>query len=215
MREYLPVLIVGAIIGMFALLFVVAYGVAKRKNALENRERNMPDSEIVKRLLAYAKPYRMQFVLVFFVMLLANVHSILSPLIIGAIEETVVGDFDLSYLAKAVAVYAGLLVVSLLCTYIQAMVLQRVGQKILSAMRQDVFTHIEGLSHAQLNDIPVGKLVTRVTNDPNAISFMFTNILVTLIQNVMVVIAVLGAMLLLNYMLTTKGTKHSTIKVSI
>ncbi len=202
MREYLPVLIVGAIIGMFALLFVVAYAVAKRKNALENRERNMPDSEIVKRLLAYAKPYRMQFVLVFFVMLLANVHSILSPLIIGNIEETVVGDFDLSYLGKAVAVYAGLLVVSLLCTYIQAMVLQRVGQKILSAMRQDVFTHIEGLSHAQLNDIPVGKLVTRVTNDPNAISFMFTNILVTLIQNVMVVIAVLGAMLLLNYMLT-------------
>lgn len=202
MREYLPVLIVGAIIGMFALLFVVAYAVAKRKNALENRGRNMPDSEIVKRLLAYAKPYRMQFVLVFFVMLLANVHSILSPLIIGNIEETVVGDFDLSYLGKAVAVYAGLLVVSLLCTYIQAMVLQRVGQKILSAMRQDVFTHIEGLSHAQLNDIPVGKLVTRVTNDPNAISFMFTNILVTLIQNVMVVIAVLGAMLLLNYMLT-------------
>lgn len=202
MREYLPVLIVGAIIGMFALLFVVAYAVAKRKNALENRERNMPDSEIVKRLLAYAKPYRMQFVLVFFVMLLANVHSILSPLIIGNIEETVVGDFDLSYLGKAVAVYAGLLVVSLLCTYIQAMVLQRVGQKILSAMRQDVFTHIESLSHAQLNDIPVGKLVTRVTNDPNAISFMFTNILVTLIQNVMVVIAVLGAMLLLNYMLT-------------
>ena len=50
MREYLPVLIVGAIIGMFALLFVVAYAVAKRKNALENRERNMPDSEIVKRL---------------------------------------------------------------------------------------------------------------------------------------------------------------------
>ena len=118
MREYLPVLIVGAIIGMFALLFVVAYAVAKRKNALENRERNMPDSEIVKRLLAYAKPYRMQFVLVFFVMLLANVHSILSPLIIGNIEETVVGDFDLSYLGKAVAVYAGLLVVSLLCTYI-------------------------------------------------------------------------------------------------
>ena len=69
-------------------------------------------------------------------------------------------------------------------------------------MRQDVFTHIESLSHEQLNNIPVGKLVTRVSNDPNAISFMFTNILVTLVQNVMVVFAVLAAMLMLNYMLT-------------
>ena len=55
MREYLPVLIVGGIIGMFALVFLIAYLVARRKNVLENRERNMPDSEIIRRLLAYAK----------------------------------------------------------------------------------------------------------------------------------------------------------------
>ena len=61
---------------------------------------------------------------------------------------------------------------------------------------------MEALSHDQLNNIPVGKLVTRVTNDPNAISYMFTNILVTLVKNIMVVFGVLGAMLLLNYALT-------------
>ena len=202
MADYLPILIVGGIIGMFALIFTVAYITAKRKNALENRERNMPDSEIVKRLLAYAKPYKKHFVLVFFVMLLANVYSVISPLIIGHIEETVVGDFEMSYLLRIMAVYVCILIVSLICTYTQAMVLQKVGQKILSAMRQDVFTHIESLSHEQLNNIPVGKLVTRVSNDPNAISFMFTNILVTLVQNVMVVVAVLAAMLMLNYLLT-------------
>ncbi len=202
MREYLPVLIVGGIIGIFALIFSLAYWIAKRKNALENRERNMPDSEIIRRLLAYAKPYKLQFVLVFFVMLASIVYDVVSPLIIGHIEETVVGDFELGYLFSAVAVYAGVLVVSLVCTYIQAMVLQKVGQKILSAMRQDVFTHIESLSHEQLNEIPVGKLVTRVSNDPNAISFMFTNIIVTLAKNVMVILGVLGAMLMLNYMLT-------------
>ena len=202
MREYLPVLIVGGIIGTFSLIFLVAYIVARRKNILENRERNMPDSEIIRRLLAYAKPYKLQFVIVFFVMLLANVYSVISPLIIGHIEETVVGDFEMSYLLSVVGGYVAILLVSLACTYIQAMVLQRVGQKILSAMRQDVFTHIESLSHEQLNNIPVGKLVTRVSNDPNSISFMFTNILVTLIQNVMVVFAVLAAMLMLNYLLT-------------
>ena len=202
MREYLPVLIVGGIIGMFALVFLIAYLVARRKNVLENRERNMPDSEIIRRLLAYAKPYKWQFVLVFFVMLLSIGYEVISPLLVGHIEETVVGDFEMSYLLTVVGGYVGILLVSLVCTYIQAMVLQKVGQKILSAMREDVFTHIESLSHAQLNDIPVGKLVTRVSNDPNAISFMFTNIIVTLAKNVMVIFSVLAAMLMLNYMLT-------------
>ena len=202
MREYLPVLIVGGIIGMFALVFLIAYLVARRKNVIENRERNMPDSEIIRRLLRYAGPYKGQFVLVFFVMLLSIGYEVISPLLVGHIEETVVGDFEMSYLLGVVGGYVGILLVSLLCTYIQAMVLQKVGQKILSAMREDVFTHIEGLSHAQLNDIPVGKLVTRVSNDPNAISFMFTNIIVTLAKNVMVIFGVLAAMLMLNYMLT-------------
>ncbi len=202
MREYLPVLIVGGIIGMFALVFLIAYLVARRKNVLENRERNMPDSEIIRRLLAYAKPYKWQVVLVFFVMLLSIGYEVISPLLVGHIEETVVGDFEMSYLLTVVGGYVGILLVSLVCTYIQAMVLQKVGQKILSAMREDVFTHIESLSHAQLNDIPVGKLVTRVSNDPNAISFMFTNIIVTLAKNVMVIFGVLAAMLMLNYMLT-------------
>ncbi len=202
MREYLPVLIVGGIIGLFSLAFLTAYFVARRKNVLENRERNMPDSEIIRRLLAYAKPYKMQFVLVFFVMLLSIGYEVISPLLVGHIEETVVGDFEMSYLLSVVGGYVAVLLVSLLCTYIQAMVLQRVGQKILSAMREDVFTHIESLSHEQLNNIPVGKLVTRVSNDPNAISFMFTNIIVTLAKNVMVIFGVLAAMLMLNYLLT-------------
>ena len=112
MRDILPILIVGAIIGTFALLFLVAFFTAKRKKVLENRERNMPDSEIIRRLLAYAKPYRKHFVLVFFVMLLANVYSVVSPLIIGHIEETVVGNFEMSYLLRVVAVYVAILIVS-------------------------------------------------------------------------------------------------------
>jgi len=101
-----------------------------------------------------------------------------------------------------VAVYGLILVVSMVCTYVQAMILQKTGQQILTQIRLDLFSHIQTLSHDQLNHIPVGKLVTRVTNDPNAISYMFTNILVTLVKNVMVVIGVLGAMLMLSYTLT-------------
>ena len=202
MREYLPILIVGAIIGVFSVLFVLAYALEKNKKESMGFDRHMADGEIIKRLLRYAKPHRKSFILVFFVMVLSIGYEIASPLLVGQIEELVKEPFPLSALFSRVAVYAAILIVSLVCTYAQAMILQKTGQKILSAIREDVFTHIESLSHEQLNNIPVGKLVTRVSNDPNAISYMFTNILVTLAKNVMVIFGVLGAMLLLNYALT-------------
>ena len=202
MMQYLPILIVGAIIGAFTVVFLLAYAALKKKKAEIVYERHMKDGEIVKRLLRYAKPYWKQFVLVGVIMLFSIVYDLVSPLIVGHIEKTVSGVFELSYLLKVVAVYAGILAVSMVCTYFQAMILQKTGQKILSQIRMDVFTHIEQLSHEQLNNIPVGKLVTRVANDPNSISFMFTNILVTLLKNAMVVVGVLGAMLMLNYALT-------------
>ena len=203
MGEYLPILIVGAIIGVFTVLFLVAYAIAKRKKEdMTDRNRHMSDKEIVARLLRYAKPYWKSFIAVFIVMLFSIVYDLVSPLLLKDIQDTIKGEFELSYLFHVVAVYAGILIVSLVCTYIQAMILQKIGQKILSQIRLDVFTHIEKLSHEQLNNIPVGKLVTRVTNDPNAISYMFTNILVTLVKNCMVIVGVLAAMLMLNYMLT-------------
>ena len=202
MSEYLPILIVGAIIGAFTVAFLLAWAALRKVKDEPEKERNMPDGEIVRRLMQYARPYWKSFVLVFFVMLFSIVYDILSPLIIGRIQGLIRDDFELSKLYAMVGLYAGILVVSLVCTYLQAMILQKTGQKILSQIRMDVFTHIETLSHEQLNNIPVGKLVTRVSNDPNAISYMFTNILVTLAKNSMVIVGVLGAMLMLNYALT-------------
>ena len=203
MREYLPILIVGAIIGSFSLVGILAYmALQKSKEKFDDNERHMEDKILIRRLLHYARPYWKNFVAVFFVMLFSIVYDLLSPLLVGHIQDTIKEEFELSYLYKLVAVYASILVVSLIGTYLQAMVLQKTGQKILSQIRLDVFTHIEKLSHDQLNNIPVGKLVTRVTNDPNSISFLFTNILVTLCKNIMVVVGVLCAMMMLSYSLT-------------
>ena len=204
MHEYLPILIVGAIIGVFATVFlIVSLTLKKSKDEMTDLERHMSDKEIVTRLLGYAKPYWKNFVVVFFVMLFSIVYDLTSPLILAHIQDTLKQDqFRLPYLYTIVACYAGVLIVSLVCTYIQAMILQKTGQKILSQIRLDVFTHVEKLSHEQLNNIPVGKLVTRVTNDPNAISFMFTNIIVTLAKNSMVIVGILVVMMAVNYVLT-------------
>lgn len=202
MAEYLPLLIAGGVIGMVTTVFLIVYALQKNKKETMGFDRNMSDGQIVKRLLKYAKPYWKSFALALLVMLISVVYDVVSPLLVGDITGLIKEDFELSQLYIRVAVYASILVVSLICNYLQAMILQRTGQKILSQIRQDVYSHAQTLSHQQLNHIPVGTLVTRVCNDPNSISYMFTNILVTLIKNVMVVIGVLAAMLMLNYALT-------------
>lgn len=202
MHDFIPVLIVGAIIGSFSIAFIIAYMALRRQKQEKDGERIMSDGELVHRLMQYARPYWKSFLLVLLIMAVSIVYDIVSPWIIGNIEEMVKADFALTDLYQAVLVYAGILIVSMICTYFQAIILQKTGQKILSRLRMDIFTHIESLSHEQLNNIPVGKLVTRVTNDTNAISMMFTNVLVTMIKNSMVIVGVLGAMLMLNYALT-------------
>ena len=197
-----PLLLVGAVIGVVTALLVFAYASVKDKKGSMGFERNMADGEIVRRLVQYAKPYGGKFILEGFLVLFSISYDIASPLIVGYIEELVVGDFTLDHLFASVAVYAGVLVFSMLSTYFQAVILQKVGQRIISDLREDLFTHIESLAHEQLNEIPVGKLVTRVTNDTNAISMMFTNLLVNLTKNAFVILGILVAMLCLNYELT-------------
>ena len=201
-QQYYPLIITGGIIGVVAIIFIVAYVMIKDKKESMGFDRNIPDSEIVKRLLAYAKPHWASFLFVLGLMLFSISYDIIGPLLIGNIQGLIKGEFELPQLFAIIALYASLLIVTMICSYVQAIILQKVGQKIISTIRLDLFKHIESLSHEQLNHIPVGKLVTRVTNDTNGVSMMFTNIIVNLIKNCFVILGVLVAMLCLNYMLT-------------
>ena len=201
--QYLPFLLAGAIIGVFTLVFVLAYALMKNKKEAIGFDRHMKDTEIIRRIGKYIKPYIPQFVISLLIMFVSIAYDIISPLLVKRVEELISeAGFSLSELFATVAIYAGILIVSLICTYVQAIILQTTGQKMLSKIREDIFSHIEGLSHNQLNHQPVGKLVTRVTNDTNAISMMFTSTLVNLVKNCFAIFAVLGAMLVLNYALT-------------
>ena len=202
MHEYYPLLFVGGMVGLFSVIFTIAYMTIKNKKEEIGFDRNMKDSEILKRLLQYGKPHIGQFIIVGLLMVFSIAYSVVSPLLMGFIIDFLSTEFEMSKLLLYIALYAVILITSLVFQYIQAILLQKIGQKILSALREDVFTHIEGLSHAQLNHMPVGKLVTRVTNDTNAISMMFTQILTNLVKNIFLVVAIIIAMFLLNYALT-------------
>ena len=109
-------------------------------------ERTMNDGEILRRLAGTPSRTWRNSSLCCFLMLFSIAYDIISPLIVGALEELVSGEFELPRLFAGVAVYAGVLVFSMASTYFQAIILQRVGQRIISDLREDLFTHIESLS---------------------------------------------------------------------
>ncbi len=163
------------------------------------------DYKLIFRLLGYLKPYTRRFVIAFLLMLVTTFTNMILPLASGfAIDlmaDEIKGPNDVAFLLQEkitiVLIGAGILLlitaVSIWLGYILNKSLQDIGQKITNDIRMQVFDHIESLSIGQINQLPVGKLVTRATNDPNNISMMFTETIVNLIRNVlmMVIVAVI------------------------
>ncbi len=177
---------------------------AKVVNPLSNQDKTMKDSTILKRLIFYTHGQTKRFIVAFLFMLIVVSTSLVQPLVVGQVYTILKEDSPLlSQILFMVFLYAGLMVTSSLVNYFQTMALQKAGQQIIYELRSDVFNKLESLSIEQLNTVPVGKLVTRVTSDTNAINQMYTNVLINGLRNVLMIIGVLIAMFFVNVELAT------------
>ncbi len=167
------------------------------------KERTMKDSEIIRRTLTYIRPHKKKFILaiifMLFVIALELMVPYLSGLIIGKLSHPENTKY-LTILALSIG-YLGSILTSLFFMYFETMILQKAGQSIVYQLREDVFHHIESLSIDQINSIPIGKLVSRVTSDTNAINDLYTNILINLLKNILSLFGIFAMMLALNYQL--------------
>ncbi|MCR5684822.1 MAG: ABC transporter ATP-binding protein/permease [Lachnospiraceae bacterium] len=169
-------------------------------NKIEGNEQS-----VFTRLMHYAKPFAGQMVLASIMMLGTTVLELYAPTLLGnAIDSFAYGtDFDavkklgLTYLAALVCMFA---------LYVgQMWLLGKTGQSIIYNVRNELFAHIEGLHLGFFDVTPVGKLVTRVTNDVEALSDMFSGILVRLLKNAVKIIGLSVVMLLLNARLALRA----------
>jgi ATP-binding cassette subfamily B protein len=103
----------GGVLGIFAVIFMLAYSTIKNNKEEIGFDRNIPDKEIIKRLLAYAKPHWKSFVFVLVLMLFSISYDIVSPLLIGEIQGLIKAEFLLKDLFVMIAVYASILIVTL------------------------------------------------------------------------------------------------------
>jgi ATP-binding cassette subfamily B protein len=157
------------------------------------------DRKILKRFFRYFKPHVRTFILAFILMIFGTITGLILPLASGlAIDQ--MQDPSLSLNQKLWIVGIGTVVllvssgISTYVSYLQNIMLQKVGQKITHEIRHQVYDHINTLSIGQINQLPVGKLVTRATNDPANISTMFTSTLVDVIRSFLTMV-IIGSIL--------------------
>lgn len=166
----------------------------------ENNIRNMKDSVIIKRLVKYALPYKWHFIFTFVLTFLAVGIQLLQPwvfgLIFGVFEDP---NFGLNTVLYMLALYFSITVVSSVASYFQQIILQKAGQGIIYDIREETFNHLEDQSIDHLNKQPTGVLVTRITNDTNTLSEMYTSVMVNMTRDLLKVIGIIAAMFFINY----------------
>lgn len=137
----------------------------------------------MKRLLTYLKPHIKTVILCCILVLGIVVSELARPVIIGqAIDDDITkGNFQ-GLVIKSI-VYFCMLFIGFIFNWLNNRLLQRVGQDIVYVLREEAYAHIHKMSMSFFNDQPVGKLTTRVTNDADAVSELFSNILIKLFKN--------------------------------
>lgn len=150
------------------------------------------------RLLRYAAPYWWQFLICLLLVLAITLIEIYRPILTGEAIDLFSESADFGQIAGLGVQYIILLVLSFVFNFLNTWILQLTGQTIIYNIRQEVFEHIHKLSMRFFDITPVGKIVTRVTNDVEALNEMYTQILVRLIKNIAKIIGLMAVMFILN-----------------
>ena len=166
-------------------------------------DKKIPPKEMFKRLSHYILPEWKAFALAFFLIILNVAVDVVLPLFLRVFTNVIAeSNTALSYIIGLALGYLGLSVITQICIYFESMILQKTGQKIVYKLRMEVFEHIENMSQNQFNIMPVGSLVTRVANYTTALSDLFTNVIVTLLRNILMIIGVYSIMFYLSWKLS-------------
>ncbi len=169
---------------------------------MEHSEIEMEQRSIHKnvffRLLKYAKPYWYYFAETFALVFIITALELYRPKLIGKVVDLFSTQVQFSEVRKIAIIYLIVLLASFVCNFLQTWILQLTGQTIIYNIRQEIFEHIHKLSLRFFDITPVGRIVTRVTNDVETLNEMYTSILVRLIKNIVKILGLIFVMLALD-----------------
>lgn len=150
------------------------------------------------RLIAYMKPYAHWVIFALLLVLGLTAFDLYRPMLVGDAIDTFGANGDYDVIIATAIKYAVVLALSFVFNIAQTWILQKTGQNIILQMRKDLYRHIQSLGSRYFDITPVGKLVTRVTNDVEALNEMYSGILVQLFRNIVKIVGLAGVMLVLD-----------------
>ncbi len=165
------------------------------------------EGNVILRMLSYLRPHVGKMAVCLALVLVITALELYKPVLTGdAIDLYIAGDYApgeavaerFQGVLMAAAKYVGVLIALFICTNRMQFLLQKVGQDIVYEMRRELFAHMESLSMRFFDLTPVGKTVTRITNDVESVNELYANILVKLFRNVVKIIGLAAVMLLLD-----------------
>lgn len=168
-----------------------------------NSSKNISKKEMNKksstmRLIAYMKPYAHWVIFSLLLVLGLTAFDLYRPMLVGDAIDTFGANGDYDVIIATAIKYAVVLALSFAFNIAQTWILQKTGQNIILQMRKDLYRHIQSLGSRYFDITPVGKLVTRVTNDVEALNEMYSGILVQLFRNIVKIVGLAGVMLVLD-----------------
>lgn len=163
-----------------------------------NKEKKL-EKGALSLIIGYTKKEKRSFIIAFLMMIFAVGIDLISPILLGSATTLLSKEvINLNKIVVVIITYVCILIVGCIIQYFQSMLLAKTGDRIIYEMREEVFNSLENLSINQLNQTPVGKLVTRVTSDTNALNDMYTSTIVNALKNVLTIIGVIVAMFIVN-----------------
>lgn len=155
---------------------------------------------VLKRLLVYTKPHLKAIFLAFGFLLLTTIGDVIGPILIKIFidDYLTIGHFPYQPLLMLGIAYMGIQVMNVFISYYQLYKFQEVALKIIQQLRVDVFSKVQALGLRYFDRTPAGSIVSRVTNDTEAIKDMFVFVIATFIQSGFLLIGILVAMFILN-----------------
>lgn len=182
---------------------------------MEKEQLKKIDKNLLRRLLKYARPYMRNFAAALGIILLIVVLELYQPILIGQAVDGFLADYTsiktvsggdqavhAAGIIRIAVIYLLTVILIFLLQYGQARILARTGQNIIYNMRMEIFTHLSQLSLSFFNKNPIGKLVTRVTNDTEALNEMYTSVIVNILKSVFVLFGVIFTMISYNMTLS-------------
>ena len=168
-------------------------------NSSENINKNeMNKKSSTMRLIAYMKPYAHWVIFALLLVLGLTAFDLYRPMLVGDAIDAFGANGDYDVIIATAIKYAVVLALSFAFNIAQTWILQKTGQNIILQMRKDLYRHIQSLGSRYFDITPVGKLVTRVTNDVEALKEMYSGILVQLFRNIVKIVGLAGVMLVLD-----------------